>query len=582
MAIFTVTTLDDEDNGTGGLSLREAVLAANAAAGADEIRFNATLADGTIALTFGEIAVTDMLTINGDKDGDGVIDFTVDAGSQSRIFSASDDLSIAALAMRGGFAGVGASGGAISLTGATLEIENSSLMDSKADGNGGAIYADGGDVSLTDVVLGDNSAKSGGAIAVVDGDLDILRVAIGRNDASEEGGGVFGGNATKISIDDSTITSNTAQSGGGIALRSSASGSLDIDGSNIAGNSAATGAGLNASKADDSRVVLTNSLIGTGSIIGSQTGDTLYGDQADNTIDLHKIYLVPRPYPDIPEFADGMGGDDTIIGGATKDTILGGSGNDSLTGLLSGDNLSGGGGDDTIHGDGGLDTIHGDQGADRIYGDTRPDRLFGDGGADSLFGGDGNDTVDGGAGFDHLSGGTEGDTIRGGVGNDLLAGNDGDDIVLGGKGRDTVNGGDGADSLEGGNSKDTLRGGDGNDVLTGQGGDDFIKGDTGDDVVLGEAGNDQLFGDFGVDTLDGGSGTNHLTGGGDVDYFVVVEGGYAIVEDYADNRDFLALTDDIYNDLTFSGDTISLDGKAIAQIVGFDTTTLTESDFSIV
>lgn len=50
LATFTVNTLDDENNGTGAVSLREAITQANGAAGADTIVFNSSLS-GTITLS---------------------------------------------------------------------------------------------------------------------------------------------------------------------------------------------------------------------------------------------------------------------------------------------------------------------------------------------------------------------------------------------------------------------------------------------------------------------------------------------------------------------------------------------------
>ena len=54
LAVFTVDNLDDAGLG----SLRQAVLDANAAAGADTVEFQAGLA-GTIALITGEMTITD-------------------------------------------------------------------------------------------------------------------------------------------------------------------------------------------------------------------------------------------------------------------------------------------------------------------------------------------------------------------------------------------------------------------------------------------------------------------------------------------------------------------------------------------
>ena len=61
---------------------------------------------------------------------------------------------------------------------------------------------------------------------------------------------------------------------------------------------------------------------------------------------------------------DGMGGDDTILGGVADDKLLGGAGNDVLRGGTGNDTLSGGTGNDTITGDVGRDYMYGGAGND--------------------------------------------------------------------------------------------------------------------------------------------------------------------------------------------------------------------------
>ena len=84
--IIVNTTLDEFDGGIvdGDVSLRDAIAAANAAAGADDIGFDAAVFNGEagdiLRLTQGQIAITDALTIDGgagvtitgDADGDDV------------------------------------------------------------------------------------------------------------------------------------------------------------------------------------------------------------------------------------------------------------------------------------------------------------------------------------------------------------------------------------------------------------------------------------------------------------------------------------------------------------------------------
>ena len=65
MATFTVTTAIDENNGTGPLSLREAVNLANATATRDRIEFAPSVEGTTLTLTGGELSIAADLTIDG-------------------------------------------------------------------------------------------------------------------------------------------------------------------------------------------------------------------------------------------------------------------------------------------------------------------------------------------------------------------------------------------------------------------------------------------------------------------------------------------------------------------------------------
>ena len=77
---FVVTNLND----SGAGSLRQAMLDANGNGAADTITFDADLAGETILLSSGQLTIANDtadsdLTIDGDLDGDGTPDVTVDA-----------------------------------------------------------------------------------------------------------------------------------------------------------------------------------------------------------------------------------------------------------------------------------------------------------------------------------------------------------------------------------------------------------------------------------------------------------------------------------------------------------------------
>ncbi len=268
------------------------------------------------------------------------------------------------------------------------------------------------------------------------------------------------------------------------------------------------------------------------------------------------------------ETLDGMGGNDSIIGGSDQDVIYGGDGNDTLLG---------GNGVDTIYGGVGNDSLDGGERTDFLYGGSGDDLIADTGGSlsdDTIYGGDGNDTILAGTREDLVYGGAGNDSIHGEAGNDTLYGDAGNDTLVGGAGNDAVYGGDGADRFVLGDDfgSDTIVGGEGGtdaDVLDtstafggvsitltgseagtltgpqgsvtfseieqftlgssadtfngnaasgamtvdGGGGNDNISGGSGADSLIGGTGNDNLFGGAGSDTLDGVDGDDTLAGG---------------------------------------------------------------------
>src|SRR5262249_14698206 len=99
-AAFHVTTLADSGDG----SLRAAITQANAHPGADVIVFNDGLS-GTIALTGGQLDITDAVKIN----GPGADRLTVSGSNLSRVFKveAGETVSISGLTIAGGNASNG-------------------------------------------------------------------------------------------------------------------------------------------------------------------------------------------------------------------------------------------------------------------------------------------------------------------------------------------------------------------------------------------------------------------------------------------------------------------------------------------
>ncbi|WP_315900559.1 calcium-binding protein [Maritimibacter alkaliphilus] len=294
----------------------------------------------------------------------------------------------------------------------------------------------------------------------------------------------------------------------------------------------------------------TDTLVGIEGAHGSDFGDTLRGDGADN-----ELFGFAGN-----DLLQGGGGADTLVGGAGEDSLQGGSGNDQLDGGAGSDTIDGGAGIDVVRyredtsgvtvnlisgqalqGGSALDTLsnienaHGSDFADALVGDVAANELSGFAGNDTLTGNGGNDTLLGGAGNDSLSGGANNDEIWGQAGNDTIDGGDGIDLIRyrdaaagasvdltegsasdGDGGTDSLSnienahGSDFGDRLRGTAGANELSGFAGNDTLIGEAGDDTLLGGAGNDSLLGGAGNDEIWGEAGNDTIDGGAGSNDL------------------------------------------------------------------------
>jgi ELWxxDGT repeat protein len=159
---------------------------------------------------------------------------------------------------------------------------------------------------------------------------------------------------------------------------------------------------------------------------------------------------------------------------------------------------------------------------------------------------DGSATITGTNGSDNLNGTTNADKIEGLNGNDTLSGLAGNDTLIGGNGNDNLVGGAGNDSLTGGNGSDTLSGGDGNDFLN------------------------------------GGKGFDVLTSGAGNDVFVLQKnnGGDSLV-DFKKGSDKLGLAGELeFDNLTLSGNTIKSGNELLATLIGVNTASLTEANFT--
>lgn len=219
-ATFTVTRTDDRNmtcaSGTD-CSLREAINAANGAAGSDTITFN-SVTGVQLAATLPNISTT--IIING---GSGVT-ISGDAGNASfRAFLVT-------------------SAGNLSMS----DITVTNAKEDNANG-GGLLNQTGGAVSLTNCNFNSNASLNvlggaggaGGAIAN-DGTMTLTRTDVSFNDAGLEGGGVFNGANGALTLTESTVSFNTNNTtstiGGGGIYNAAATVPLTVNRSTIRAN----------------------------------------------------------------------------------------------------------------------------------------------------------------------------------------------------------------------------------------------------------------------------------------------------------------------------------------------------------
>jgi Ca2+-binding RTX toxin-like protein len=456
-ATFTVSNLND----SGAGSLRQAILDANAVAGADQVTFQSTLS-GQITLAGQLPNITDPLNIL----GPGADKLTVSGNNNSRIFYLYPTVH----------------GTPVTISGLTLTAGKASGSD-PVNGRGGAIFSKYAKLTVDRVVISNSSSASnalGGGIENANGDLTVRS---------------------------STITGNSAVVGGGISTRHDEPGTTTIENSTITGNHALYfGGGVWSEDPFDMAQLTVQSTTIAGNSVTSPSPPNLGGGIAieDGSSALINTIVADNAAsegPDVYTFGSGTSGSFTLVENPSGSTIAGGPnifGQDPKLGPLG----NNGGPTPTmalLDGSPAFDTgSSAGLGADQ-RGATRPFDLAGLGPAAS------GDNADIGAYERNLCGKNVVNRV-GTSGKDILAGSAAADGILGLGGKDTLKGLGGKDALCGGPGKDKLKGGRGKDTLFGQAGNDKLRGQAGNDKLVGGKGNDNLVGGKGKDKLKGGAG----------------------------------------------------------------------------
>ena len=230
-AVFTPTTTADTFDGQcdAHCSLREAIAAANAAPGADEVRVAAGVYTLSRAGAGEDASATGDLDVKGDLKllGASARSTVVDGLALDRVLQIHGEsiVEIADLTLRhgsarttGGVVGSGGGqgdGGAIANYGRTVKVVRCHLHGNSAEHGGGIFNL--GLVEVRDSTISGNSAINlGGGLMTDLGFFELVNVTISGNEATE-GGAIFGYGAAPIgSIESSTITDNSAPFNGGV------------------------------------------------------------------------------------------------------------------------------------------------------------------------------------------------------------------------------------------------------------------------------------------------------------------------------------------------------------------------------
>ncbi|MFK7821907.1 MAG: beta strand repeat-containing protein, partial [Planctomycetaceae bacterium] len=262
LIVSTAADIADGDYSEGELSLREAIVAANDRAGADEITFALGVSGSTIGLTLGELSVSDDLTITGPGAAG---DLVIDAQGNSRVIhgtATAANLTLQNLTVTGGngesgiFNGWG--GGVFAYN--TLTVTNSTISGNTANFLGGGIASDFGSVTLANSTVSGNTTEDSGAGGGIYGpsSLTLMNSTVSGNTSGTGGG--FRTFSAYVTLSNSTISGNTSQDhGGGIYARDSV---LNVTNSTISGNSTSgVGGGIRFNSSGGETLTIHNSII---------------------------------------------------------------------------------------------------------------------------------------------------------------------------------------------------------------------------------------------------------------------------------------------------------------------------------
>nr|MDZ8001586.1 Calx-beta domain-containing protein [Aulosira sp. DedVER01a] len=293
--ILTVNTTADQNDGsaTNGLSLRDAILIANAN---PTTEYEIQLAGGT-TYNLSSNGINEDAALTGDLDikSRSNVLYIVAVGGQAtinasglinsdRVFHvlAGGALSLQNVVVTGGKISSSRGGGGIRVDyNGALDLYNTTISGNSAESSyqGGGIYNDG-TVYLRNSSINNNKASNGGGI-LNNGTLIATNSSISSN-SSGSGGGIY--NFDTLTLINTTVSNNTASSSGGGILGNGSSASIALVNTTISGNSAGTaGGGIYTTGGGVTNIL--NNTITNNTVSGSLGGGGIYGSvNLKNTI----------------------------------------------------------------------------------------------------------------------------------------------------------------------------------------------------------------------------------------------------------------------------------------------------------
>ena len=240
------SVVTNADAGTG--SLRQAI---TDVCPGGAIAFDITQVVSPITLTSGELLIDKDLTIQGP--GANLLTVTRDASAPAfRVFEvngagAGPTVNISGLTLSGGRAA--GNGGAVLQVNGTLTVSDSHVTGNHADADGGGVFG-GGTLNLSRTTVSGNTAgRHGGGVEAL-GDTSVANSTVVNNSAQQEGGGIGTSDAAAdidVNVESSTVSGNTAASGGGFYLKATPN-KYNFKNTILSGNTA----GVNGNDADNS------------------------------------------------------------------------------------------------------------------------------------------------------------------------------------------------------------------------------------------------------------------------------------------------------------------------------------------